>query len=143
MSKEYVDIVEAAISGVFDLNVITQRIDQLFVEGKLTDEERTRVLMEARNKAKPEDSYADLYSRVAANEAAIAEIRKKLDEIVTPTPSPDPDPDEPSEWKQPTSAVDCYNKGDRVKYNDHIYESIIDGNVWSPDVYPNGWKLVS
>lgn len=46
-------------------------------------------------------------------------------------------------WAQPSGAHDAYSKGDVVNYNRTIYESVIDGNVWSPDVYPAGWKTVS
>ena len=46
-------------------------------------------------------------------------------------------------WAQPSGAHDAYSKGDVVNYNGTIYESVIDGNVWSPDVYPAGWKTVS
>lgn len=48
-------------------------------------------------------------------------------------------------WKQPTGAQDAYNTGDKVHYpteSDPVYESTIDNNVWAPDVYPQGWKLV-
>ena len=45
------------------------------------------------------------------------------------------------EWVQPES-TNPYMKGDRVIYNGKVYESIIDNNVWSPDGYPAGWKLV-
>ena len=46
-------------------------------------------------------------------------------------------------WAQPSGAHDAYNKRDVVNYNGMLYESVIDGNVWSPDVYPSGWKSVS
>lgn len=46
-------------------------------------------------------------------------------------------------WAQPSGAHDAYNKGDIVNYNGTLYESVIDGNVWSPDVYPAGWQEVS
>lgn len=46
-------------------------------------------------------------------------------------------------WSQPTGAHDAYNKGDIVNYNGILYESIIDGNVYSPDEYPTGWEVVS
>lgn len=46
-------------------------------------------------------------------------------------------------WSQPSGAHDAYNTGDIVNYNGTLYESVIDGNVWSPDVYPAGWKLVN
>ena len=45
-------------------------------------------------------------------------------------------------WSQPTGAHDAYNKGDIVDYNGTLYESLIDGNVYSPDAYPAGWKVV-
>ena len=45
-------------------------------------------------------------------------------------------------WVQPLGASDAYNTGDRVSYNGTIYESTIDGNVWCPDAYPAGWKVV-
>lgn len=47
-------------------------------------------------------------------------------------------------WKQPSGAHDAYGKGDRVHYpgaDCPIYVSLIDGNTWSPDAYPAGWKL--
>lgn len=48
-------------------------------------------------------------------------------------------------WKQPTGAQDAYNIGDKVHYpteGDPVYESTVDNNVWSPEAYPQGWKLV-
>lgn len=43
-------------------------------------------------------------------------------------------------WVQPLGATDAYNTGDIVSYNDALYISTIDGNVWSPEAYPAGWK---
>lgn len=45
-------------------------------------------------------------------------------------------------WSQPTGAHDAYNTGDIVNYNGVLYESTIDGNTYSPEVYPAGWKEV-
>lgn len=44
-------------------------------------------------------------------------------------------------WSQPSGAHDAYNTGDIVDYNGQLYISTIDGNVWSPDAYPAGWKV--
>ena len=44
-------------------------------------------------------------------------------------------------WSQPTGAHDAYNKGDIVDYNGTLYKSLIDGNVYSPEIYPNGWEV--
>ena len=45
-------------------------------------------------------------------------------------------------WAQPSGAHDAYKKGDIVNYKGALYESLIDGNVWAPDVYAAGWELV-
>ena len=47
------------------------------------------------------------------------------------------------EWVQPLGASDAYNTGDIVSYNGVLYESTVDGNVWSPDAYQQGWKEVT
>ena len=47
------------------------------------------------------------------------------------------------EWVQPTGAHDAYNTGDKVIYEGKVYESIIDGNTWSPADYPQGWELIT
>lgn len=62
-----------------------------------------------------------------------------------PEPEPDPEPEEPTtypEWVQPTGAHDAYNTGDIVNYNGTLYKSVIDGNVWAPDAYPQGWEVL-
>lgn len=46
-------------------------------------------------------------------------------------------------WSQPTGAHDAYNTGDIVDYNGTLYKSLIDGNVYAPDAYPNGWEVYS
>ena len=46
------------------------------------------------------------------------------------------------EWSQPISTSDAYMTGDEVMYNGVHYRSIIDNNVWSPDIYPQGWEVV-
>ena len=44
-------------------------------------------------------------------------------------------------WSPPAGAHDAYNAGDIVDYNGTLYRSTIDGNVWSPDAYPQGWEI--
>lgn len=44
-------------------------------------------------------------------------------------------------WVQPTGAQDAYQMGDRVYYptkEDDIFVSLVNDNVWPPDVY--GWR---
>ena len=44
-------------------------------------------------------------------------------------------------WSKPSGAHDAYNIGDIVDYNGTLYKSLIDGNIWSPDEYPQGWEV--
>lgn len=48
-----------------------------------------------------------------------------------------------ADWKQPTGAHDAYKKGDKAAFNGKVYESTIDGNIWSPTAHPAGWKEVT
>lgn len=45
-------------------------------------------------------------------------------------------------WAQPAGAHDAYNVGDVVNYKGTLYRSLINGNVWAPDVYAREWELV-
>ncbi len=46
------------------------------------------------------------------------------------------------EWAQPTGGHNAYNIGDKVTFEDKVYESLIDANAYSPTAYPAGWKEV-
>ena len=46
-------------------------------------------------------------------------------------------------WVQPTGAHDAYKMGDKVSFKAKNYESVINANVWAPDVYPAGWKQIA
>ena len=48
-------------------------------------------------------------------------------------------PDVIPEWEHPDS-TNAYMIGDKVRYNGSTWESIVDNNVWAPDVY--GWKQI-
>ena len=46
------------------------------------------------------------------------------------------------EWVQPES-TNPYMIGDKVIFEEKIYESLIDNNTWSPADYPAGWQEIS
>ena len=52
-----------------------------------------------------------------------------------------PDPDVIPDWEQPES-TNGYSKGDKVRFEGKVYESLIDNNIWSPSAYPAGWKEI-
>ena len=49
--------------------------------------------------------------------------------------------EEIGDWVQPDS-TNPYMTGDKVRFEGHIYESLIDNNVWSPAAYPAGWRMI-
>lgn len=73
-----------------------------------------------------------------------------VQETWTPTGAPslyakvlvDPTGETILDWVQPDS-TNAYMKGDRVKYEGVIYESLIDNNIWNPVAYPAGWTVVN
>lgn len=52
-----------------------------------------------------------------------------------------PDPEVIPDWEQPDS-TNAYQIGDKVRFNDKIYECTIANNIWSPESYPAGWREV-
>ena len=40
------------------------------------------------------------------------------------------------------TATNAASKGERLWFGDALYESLIDGNVYTPEQYPDGWELV-
>ena len=118
--------------GGYDLTTMLAKIDAYHIEGKLTDQERDELYALARTA--PEAQY-DYKGEIERLWAAIRELQNggTSDETENETVA---------EWKQPTGAHDAYKSGDKVIYGGKVYMSLIDSNVWSPDVYPNGWELV-
>lgn len=57
--------------------------------------------------------------------------------------TPDTPTDTIPDFVQPTGAHDAYKKGDKVKFEGKVYESLIDANAYSPSAYPAGWKEIT
>jgi len=116
-----------------DLTAMTAKVDKAWAFGSITDDERAELLALLRAEQPRYDM--DVQSEIAKLWAAVHALEAR--------PTPDPEPAEIPDWVQPTGAHDAYNKGDKVRFEGNVYESLIDGNVWSPSVYPAGWALVA
>lgn len=123
-----------------DSNSLIAKIQRLYIEGTLTESQYTelRTMLAEQNPVKTYDVESEL-DRVWVELRRIASI---VDSMPEPSPEPEPSEDVP-DWVQPTGAHDAYQKGDKVRYNGNVYESLIDGNVWSPDAYPAGWQKLA
>lgn len=56
--------------------------------------------------------------------------------------NPDTGEETPPAYRQPTGGHDAYQVGDKVTWNGAVWESVINGNVWTPDAYPQGWRKI-
>lgn len=143
------DIIKNVImSGSYELMDILKKIDTIWLQGDLTDEQRTELIDLARTNAEPENSYDIqrqldmLFTNVAEVSRAVLDLTDRVTVLEGGTVTP-PEVDEYPPYKQPTGAHDAYNTGDKMTYTDgKKYICKMDGCVWGPDVYPQGWELV-
>ena len=141
----YEIIKNVILAGNYELVDILYKINKMYIESVITEEQKQELDELARTNAKAENSYAplqeqvnDLYSKYDELKQEIAEL--KGEDTEEPT---EPEPvDEYPEFVQPTGAHNAYNVGDKITYNGKKYICQINGCVWAPDVYPQGWQEV-
>lgn len=131
-------------AGGYDLADFTGRIKTMYVMGELTEDEMKQLLEQAQDNAKSDDSYAPLADRVKAIEEWETIIEERLSKLESGSStglgeSEDPG-DEWPEYKQPTGAHDAYRVGAKITYNGKHCTCVLDGCVWPPDIYPQGWQ---
>ena len=139
----YSVIKDVITKGNYELVDILNKINKLWVENNLTEEERNELVNLARSNAAPDNSYADNTTQIAN----LFEYYQQLDSRVTALEnnSGTTEPIEPEEeWPtyiQPTGAHNAYKAGDKVMFQSKKYICQMDNCVWDPLTYPAGWKL--
>ena len=124
------DMFEQVIQlGNYDLKTLLDRIDQYHIEGRLTDDERLDLIMQARKGAEPEYDYA---GEINALWAAVRALQQSV--------SPPTEKDEWPEFVQPMGAGTAYQVGDKIIFRGERYICILAHCVWSPADYPAGWQ---
>jgi hypothetical protein len=144
-----IDALHEAFARTYDLADMLARIDVLFAEGRMTEAMRTALIEEARANAKPEASYAPTDERLLALETALRALETRVEALERCGTSAQGGEEGGAdsilwpEWVQPLGAHDAYAIGAKVLFGGKVWESTIDNNVWSPAVYPAGWKEVA
>lgn len=132
----YEVIKEVINSKSYELVDMLNKIDKLWVEGKLTEEQREELITLARENANPEESKPETNTRLTALEVAVKDLTDRIAKLEGDTP--------PSEEVREYDASYQYKKGERCTYKGTVYEWLLDvPGVWSPEAYPQGWKKVS
>ena len=129
----------------YKLEDILNKINILWVEGSISDEEKTSLISLSRENAVAEKSYKPVQEQLdnlykAFNDFK-AEVNARLNVLEGKEDIEEPVEEYPP-FVKPEGAHDAYQKGAGITFNGEKYESLIDNNVWSPDEYPQGWKEV-
>ena len=137
------DVIKSVIAGgSFELSDLLNKIDTMWLQGKLTDVQRTELEQLARAKANPAQSYAPMQAQIDA----LALRVKTLEDLQAAKDSNGTEEETAESWPeyvQPTGGHDAYHAGDQVTYNGAQYICIAPEGVavvWSPDVYPDYWQ---
>ena len=108
--------------GAYNLADMLTKIDTIWIQGSITDEQRTELASSAQSHAKVEYSYAPIQRQIDELAADIDDLMKRITAIEQGKPhEPPAEPDEWPEYVQPTGAHDAYYNGDKVTYNGQHY----------------------
>ena len=141
------EIFKNTLKGQYELVDMLNKIAEYYIKGNLSKEEKEELEEEARQNANPVNSYPPLEEQLNALIVRVDTLENKVSQLEkTTTGEPTEEPTEPideyPEYVQPTGAHDAYHIGDKITYNGKHYECIFDNCVWTPDAYPQGWKLI-
>ena len=144
MENKMKQIIEDTIlHGSYKLQTKLLQIDEQEIKGNISKEEKEYLVDLAREHAQRENEYAkDFNERLEALERKVKAL-EDANKVEEPSePSEEVVVEEYPEYKQPLGGHDSYMKGDKCSENGKKFISLIDGNNWSPSVYPQGWKEV-
>ena len=136
------EIIKSVIdAGKYELSDMLKKIDTIWVQGGITDDQRTELIALARDKADPANSYAPWQEQITNIYALLDALTARVTALENSGSEPEPEPDDEwPEYVQPTGAHDAYNKGAKVIWNGSHKICQMDGCVWDPDTYPAAWK---
>lgn len=148
----YDTIKDVVSSGRFELSDMLKKIDTIWLQGDITEEQKAELVKLAQEKANPKNSYAPLQEQIEnlfkITDALQADV-KTLSDKVTKLEGGEVEPEPPSaeypEYKQPTGSHDAYYNGDKVTFKGKKYICNAPEDyavVWNPEEYPAYWKLV-
>lgn len=136
-------IKEVINSKSYKLEDMLYKINKMYIESYITEEEKTELDNLARTNANPINSYAPLQEQIDNMYIKISNLENRIAILENSDPVEPGQEDEYPEFVQPTGAHNCYNKGDKIIYNGKKYICKMDGCVWAPDAYPSAWEEVA
>ncbi len=133
------------LSKSYKLEDILNKINVLWLESKLSDEEKTSLISLSRENAVVENSYKPVQEQLDNLYKEFNNFKTEVNTRLN-TLEEKEDIEEPTEeyppFVKPEGAHDCYNEGNKMTFNGKKYICLINGCVWSPEEYPDAWQEV-
>lgn len=128
----------------YELRDMLYKINKMYIESNITEEQKTELDELARTNANAENSYAPIQEQIENINIRIDNLESRINKLEgtegEPSEPSEPSEEEYPEYVQPTGAHDCYNTGSKITFKGEKYTCLVDGCVWSPEEYPQGWK---
>lgn len=136
----YIIIKNVIESGNFELKDMLNKLDKLWIQEGITEDERDELIALAREKAQMDRGYADVEERFRRIEERLAAL-EAADKQETEAPE---QADEYPAWKQPTGAHDAFYTGAKMTYTDGKRYTCTApegyGVTYGPDILPDMWQ---
>lgn len=136
-------IKEVINSKSYKLEDMLYKINKMYIESYISEQEKTELDNLARENADPVNSYAPILEQIDNLYIKISDLENRVNALEKVGDTEETETEEYKEFVQPTGAHDTYNIGDKIIYNGKKYICKIDGCVWSPDAYPSAWEEVA
>lgn len=146
------DVIKNVIeSGRYELNDMLKKIDTIWIQGDITEEQKKELVMVAQANADPSQSNAPLQEQIeeiskkqiALEEtvrtlsATVQKIKETVESGGTVVPEPEPQPQEEYPAWEPYNGIPPvkYQVGSKVSHNGKKWESMVANNVWEPGAF--------
>ena len=141
----------------YALDDMLKKIDTLWVQGDITEEQKKELVALAQTNADPENSNAPLQKQIEAiakqqNElkdtvttlsATVQKIKETVESGGTVVPEPEPPIVEECPVWEPYNGIPPikWQKGSKCTHNGKKWESMVDKNVWEPGAFGVGEEI--
>ena len=145
----------------YNLDDMLKKIDTLWAQGDITEEQRDELITLAQENADPSHSNAPLQKQieeiakkqltfeetVSALSATVQKIKETVEIGGTVVPEPEPTPQEEYPAWEPYNGIPPvkWQTGSKCMHNGKKWESMVDSNVWEPGAFGVGaeiWKEI-
>ena len=125
----------------YELVDMLYKINKMYIESNITEEQKQKLDELARTNAVSENSYASVQEQINRIYEKLDSIEVRVAKLEETEGTSEPENEYP-EYVQPQGAHDAYKIGDKITYKGKKYICQMNGCVWTPDDYPKAWQEV-